>query len=250
MLTALMTTDCEVMKNPPDIHYPSFRERIIIVVGGFGSGKTEVSVNLAKYLYHTAGGAVTIADLDLVNPYFRTREALTEMEALGIKVITPRGGQFYADLPILLPEIKGAIDVGVNRLILDVGGDAQGARALGSLSGEFKPGDYTMLMVLNSRRPLTSDLPGCLKTMARIERSAKLKFTWLISNSHMIEETDSEVISEGYILAQEVSRATGLPLAFISMRHDLLKTIDVSAFNCPILPLTRSMLKPWEQKRQ
>lgn len=238
------------MKHPPDIRYPSFQERIIIVVGGFGSGKTEISVNLAKHLCHSADSLVTIADLDLVNPYFRTREALVEMEMIGIKVITPRGGQFYADLPILLPEIKGAIEAGESRLVLDVGGDAQGARALGSLAGEFKLGDYTMLMVLNSRRPLTSDLSGCLKTMARIERSSKLKFTGLISNSHMIEETDSEVIYEGYQLSQEVSHAAGLPLAFISVKHDLLNTLDMSAFDCPILPLTRSMLKPWERKRQ
>lgn len=248
MSTGLMTTGYMDMAGSAKITYPIISKTIVALVGGFGSGKTEVSVNLAKYLAATESSPVTIADLDLVNPYFRTREAVIEMEAMGIKVIVPRGGQFFADLPILLPEIKGAIEKTNGKLILDVGGDAQGTRAVGSLADVFVPGQYDMWMVLNSRRPQTSDLSGCINTMKRIEASSKLTFTGLISNSHMIDETDGEVIEEGYRLARAVSRETGLPLAFISAKRSVLEKMDTAVFECPILPLTRSMLKPWERK--
>ncbi len=236
------------MSNPVQFRYPVFSRRIIVIVGGFGSGKTEVAVNLAKYLVGIDEIPPTIADLDLVNPYFRTREAGYEMEAMGIKVIVPRGGNFYADLPILLPEVKGAIEAGAGRLILDVGGDSQGARALGSLPNAFAPGSFEMLMVLNSRRPFTGDAAGCRKVMTRIEQTARMKFTGLISNSHMIEETEPDVVWEGYRLAQEVGRDMGLPLAFISAKKEVLESMDTAEFACPVLPLTRSMLKPWEKK--
>ena len=127
--------------------YLSVFRRIIIIVGGFGSGKTEISINLAKILIASEKTPLTVVDLDLVNPYFRTREAVEEMQQLCIRPIIPKAGQFYADLPILLPEIKGAIQVDSGRVILDVGGDAQGSRALGSLADLFSDGDYEMLMV-------------------------------------------------------------------------------------------------------
>jgi hypothetical protein len=248
MSTASVTIGYEIMADPLDITYPRVTKPIVTLVGGFGSGKTEVSVNLAKYLASCRNLPVSIADFDLVNPYFRSREAMDEMEAMGIRVIVPRGGQFFADLPILLPEIKGAIEKADGKLILDVGGDAQGTRALGSLSGEFIPGEYDMWMVLNSRRPQTSDVNGCLATMKRIEASARLQFTGLVSNSHMIDETEFEVILEGYRLAQEVGRESGLPLAFVSAKRSVLESIDTGVFECPVLPLTRSMLKPWERR--
>ncbi|UCD95026.1 MAG: cobalamin biosynthesis protein CbiA [Candidatus Zixiibacteriota bacterium] len=237
------------MVNRPDVRYPVISKRVVAIVGGFGSGKTEISVNLAKYFVFTGHSRVTIIDLDLVNPYFRSREAKAEMEALGIRAVVPEGGNFYADLPILLPEIKGAIEKSEGKVILDVGGDAQGTRALGSLSEAFNRQDYEMLMVLNSRRPQTADVGRSIQTIERIEQSARLRFTGLVSNSHMIEETDPDVLNEGYELSREVSRKRGLPLVFISVKSDVLSRIDTAIFDCPILPLTRSMLKPWEQNK-
>lgn len=247
MSTASVTTDYINMAGAKDMSYPIISKPIVALVGGFGSGKTEVSVNLAKYLASEKKLPITIADFDLVNPYFRTREAIAEMEAMGIRVIVPRGGHFYADLPILMPEIKGAIEKNDGKLILDVGGDAQGTRALGSLAEEFVPGEYDMWMVLNSRRPQTSDVSGCLETMKRIETTSMLKFTGLVSNSHMIDETDSDVLTEGYQLAKAVGLAAGLPIAFLSAKSSVLENMDTGVFECPILPLTRSMLKPWER---
>lgn len=247
MLTTETTKESESMTPNTVIYYPVFDKQIIAIVGGFGSGKTEVSVNLAKYLVATQETPVTIVDLDLVNPYFRSREAITELEKLGVRAVAPQGGQFYADLPILLPEVKGVIEDPEGFLILDVGGDAQGSKALGSLSVEFKPGSYEMLMVVNSRRPATSSIESSLGTMGRIEMSSHLEFTGLISNSHLINETDFAIIKEGYDLAGGIARAKNIPLRFISAKKNLIKDRRMETLNCPILPLTRSMLKPWER---
>ena len=239
----------EMTKKPNQVRrYPQLTRPTIAIVGGFGSGKTEVSVNLAKFLAANESNPVTLVDLDLVNPYFRSRETVKEMESLGIGVISPSGAHAFADLPILLPEVKGAIEADNRRLVLDVGGDAQGTKVFGSLADCFVPGKYDMLMVLNSRRPQTADLDGCIKTMDRIETTARLKFTGLISNSHMIDDTDLEVINEGYGLAQKVSKVSGLPLVFLSARRTILDTIDLDRFDCAVLPLTRLMLKPWEKR--
>ena len=236
-------------KTSADYRFPETSRRIILIVGGFGSGKTEVSVNLAKYFTTTDISPITLVDLDLVNPYFRTREAQVEMEALGVEVICPQGGKFYADLPILLPQIKGLIESHEGLLILDVGGDAQGTRALGSMSEFFAPDSYEMLMVLNSRRPQTSDIKGCLETIKRIETASRLHFTGIISNSHMIDETDADIVIEGYDLARAVGAAANLPLFFVSAKRRVLDTMSI-AFDCPVLPMTRSMLKPWERKEK
>jgi len=237
------------MTDTAHIRYPSVSKRVIVIVGGFGSGKTEVAVNFVKYLASIEKDTPpAIVDLDLVNPYFRSREAIAEMEALGVNVIVPRGGHYYADLPILLPEVRGLIEEGGSKVILDVGGDAQGTRALGSMADAFDPDDYEMWMVLNSRRPATTDAAVSIKTMARIELTAKIKFTGLIANSHMIDDTDEEVLLEGYKLGQDVSGETGLPLVFLSAKRRVLEGMDIGVFECPILPLTRSMLKPWERK--
>jgi hypothetical protein len=231
-----------------DIKHPSIIKQIIIIVGGFGSGKTEVSVNLAKYLYASNQQPVTLIDLDLVNPYFRTREAKDEMKELGIELIAPAGGKFYADLPILLPQVRGLIDNHDGLLIFDVGGDAQGAKALGSISDLFVNDSYEMLMVLNSRRPQTSSLKSALETMIRIEATSRLKFTGLISNSHLIDDTDADIVREGYDLSLKIKKKTGLPIRFVSLKQTVIDSMDLSDFNCPILPLTRSLLKPWERR--
>ncbi len=228
--------------------FPGFAKPIIVIVGGFGSGKTEVAVNLSKYLAAAGENPVFIVDLDLVNPYFRSREVMEEMAALGIRTVAPQGGQRYADLPILMPEIKGLIEKSEGKTILDVGGDEQGTKALGSLSEYFAADSYELLMVLNSRRPQTDAVDVSIKTLRRIERTAKLKFTGLISNSHLLDETTPEIVLEGYEQAEKIGRESGLPVSFVSAREDILKGMDATSFECAVLPLSRSMLKPWERK--
>jgi len=225
---------------------PSFSKRIIVVVGGYGSGKSEVSVNLARFLSTEENKKVAIADLDIVNPYFRSREASKILDKYGIDSIYPKESFAYADLPIILPRIKSAIQGYEGTLILDVGGDDAGSRVLSSLTDAFHPDDYEMLIVVNANRPFTKDLDGCLTMMQKIEMTSRLKFTGIISNTHLVEHTDTETIMNGYKLTSEVCIKTGLKFSFISVVDKLLNEIDPEKIDVPVLALNRLLLKPWE----
>jgi len=170
-------------------------QRILLIVGNYGSGKTEVAVNLAIHL--AAQQSVSIVDLDIVNPYFRCREAREEMEGFGIRVINPDGDYHAADLPIILPEIRGAVLKGDGKLILDVGGDDVGARVLSSLADVFAGQTYNMLQIVNAKRPFTGTVDGCLKIGSEIEAASRLRITGLVSNSHLLEETDAQTVLDG-----------------------------------------------------
>lgn len=236
------------MPRPPAKFKPTALEQsVIVVVGGLGSGKSEIAVNLAYYLSQAQPEQVRIADLDIHNPYFRSREAAQELEALGIKTLLPPGDQVHADLPIIIPEIKGAVMQAKDKLILDVGGDDTGARVLSSLAEAFKPGKYDLLLVLNSNRPFTADLTQSLKMITEIEASSRLKFTGIISNTHLMGDTTAETVLDGVRLSEEVGVSTGLPIAFVAVTSEIAKTLDPSSLNHPLLILNRSLLKPWEK---
>ena len=241
-----MLLDEKVLKFQP----PVFSRGIIIIVGGYGSGKSEVSVNLARHLVTTRtdkDSPVSIVDLDIVNPYFRSREATEQLEKLGILTIHPKGGQRYADLPIILPDIKAGLLNNQGTMVLDVGGDDAGARVLSSLTDAFPDEDYDLLFVVNANRPFTSDVEGCLKTMNEIEQSSRLKFTGLISNTHLLEDTSPETVLTGLELARKTGEAHNLPVSFLSATTDVLEKIELDKIDVPVLPLTRSLLKPWER---
>lgn len=228
--------------------YPTFARDTIIICGGYGSGKSEVSVNLAMTFARSDPRPVLIADLDIINPYFRSREAVRELEAIGVKSLLPPGDQVYADLPIVIPQIKGAIEDHDGKLVLDVGGDDQGARVLSSLTDAFIPGKYELLLVLNGNRPFTADVAGARKMMNEIEAASRLRFTGIIANTHLIEHTTIEVVMDGLALAKDVSKATGLPVAFVSATRNVIAKLDLRQIDVPVLPLDRSLLKPWEKK--
>lgn len=230
---------------------PVLSKDIIIIVGSYGSGKSEIAVNLARFFAShlpSSEKPIAIADLDIVNPYFRSREAASVLEKLGIRAINPKGGQFYADIPIILPEIKGAIEHNEGILILDVGGDDVGAKVLSSLNNAFIHDTYELLLVLNANRPFTSDMEGCLKMIKNIETASRLKVTGIISNTHLMENTTPEIIMKGLELSQAVSKNTKLPLSFLSATAHDLKKIDINSIDIPVLPLNRLLLKPWEKK--
>jgi len=130
---------------------------IVGIVGNYGSGKTEVSINLAVNRKR-AGLDVRLADLDLVNPYFRTREARGQLEKLGIDVILPPQQYLHADLPVLSPVIAGMIRRTDGLTLLDVGGDDAGAMVLAALADAFKAVDVHLLQVVNPMRPVTSTI--------------------------------------------------------------------------------------------
>ncbi len=218
---------------------------LVAIVGNYGSGKTEVAINLAVNR-RRSGMDVSIADLDLVNPYFRTREARNALEALGITVVLPPQEYMQADLPILSPTIAGMIRQSAGLTLLDVGGDDAGATVLAALGDAFSGIDVRMLQVVNPLRPQTATVEGCLKIKDEIEAAAKLTITGLIGNANLIDETGTQQIYEGYDFLQQVSAASGLPLAFITIARELLKVTDVQQFACPVLPIARQLVPPWK----
>jgi len=218
---------------------------IVAIVGNYGSGKTEVAINLAVNRKR-AGLDVRIADLDLVNPYFRTREARHTLEALGINVVLPPKEYLQADLPILSPTIAGMIRQPDGLTLLDVGGDDAGATVLAALGDAFVGLDVNLLQVVNPLRPQTATVEGCLKIKAEIETAAKLTISGLIGNANLIDDTEPQVIYDGYEFLKKLSTASGLPLEFITVAQELLEQIAVERFGCPILPIARQLVPPWK----
>ena len=217
---------------------------IVGIVGNFGSGKTEVAINLAVNR-RLAGLEVHIADLDLVNPYFRTREARIQLGRLGIEVILPPEQYLQADLPVLSPVIAGMIKKNAGLTLLDVGGDDAGARVLAALADAFKDMRVHLLQVVNPMRPGTSTLEGCLKIRDEIEKAAHLTITGLIGNANLIDETGVAEIYDGYEFVQKLSDQSGLPLEFITVAREILPEIDLKQFSCPVLPIARQLVPPW-----
>jgi hypothetical protein len=232
---------------PSAFQTPVIDRRVVVIVGGFGSGKSEVSVNLAQHLARTGGKPVAIADLDIINPYFRSREAADILKTLGIESIMPEGELRQADLPVIIPNVKAAIEAFEGYSILDVGGDDLGARVLKSLGDAFQPGDYDLLLVLNRNRPFTADLDGSLTVIGEIKAASGLDFTGIISNTHLMDLTDRTTVLDGLELSRRVAQKTGIPLRMVSMVSDLLDQFDPNDLSVPVLTLDRSLLKPWER---
>jgi len=217
---------------------------LVVIVGNYGSGKTEISINLAVNR-RRAGLNVAIADLDLVNPYFRTREARIVLTDLGIKVILPPEQYLHADLPVLSPSIAGMIRDSGDLMILDVGGDDAGAKVLSTLADAFSGRRVHMLQVINPLRPRTSTVSGCLTMRNEIEEAAQLPITGLIGNANLIDETRTEDIYSGYEFVQSVAQESGLPLEFITVSQELLPKIDMKRLLCALLPIARQLVPPW-----
>lgn len=221
-------------------------EGIVVIVGNFGSGKTEVAVNLAierrRDIPH-----VQIADLDLVNPYFRTREVRGLLSRLGIETVLPPEELLQADLPILSPRIAGLIRNAAPVTILDVGGDKVGARVLATLADAFRGRDYHMLQVVNPLRPETATVDGCLRLQREIEFASRMHVTGWVDNANLIDETRPEQVQKGYEFIQRLSAQSGLPVRFITVPSVLLSEIDWSQIEHPVLPIERQLVPPWKK---
>ena len=225
----------------------------VLLVGAYGSGTTEIAVNLAFHLVaeRSAPGTsadsrpLAIADLDLVNPYFRCREALEPLEAAGVRVVVPPGGQRYADLPILLPQVRGLLQDTAVMSILDVGGDEVGSRVLSALSTSFDSTRHAFWFVLNTRRPFNDTAAGCLKTIRRIEAASSLRVTGLVPNTHLMDETTPEMVLDGVAVARQVAQELGVGIAFVAMMQQVAGRMSPDAIREPVLKMRRIMVPPW-----
>lgn len=182
-----------------------------IIAGHYGSGKTEIADNLAVY-FSGLGKKTVIADLDIVNPYFRTRECEDVLGQYGIDVVSSNfANSPYEDTPGLAPEIASCFFRTDRTNIIDVGGDPAGAKVLGRYK-KYMPEKYEMWMVINKRRYYTGSSVAVLEYFHDIEQSSGLHFTGLVNNTNCCEETTADDIKEGDAMVQEISRITGLPV--------------------------------------
>ena len=219
---------------------------IVVIVGNYGSGKTEVSINLAVNRKR-AGLDVRVADLDLVNPYFRTREARAQLSELGIDVVVPPEKYLQADLPILSPVVAGLIRRPSQLTLIDAGGDDVGATVLATLADSFRDKRVHVLQIVNPFRPFTDTMSGCLKMRDDIEKASKMTVSGFVGNANLLDETVIEDIYKGYDFVKALSVESRLPLEFITVAKELLPDIDVERFSCPVLPIERQLVPPWKK---
>lgn len=222
--------------------------RVCVFTGGFGSGKSEVAVNFAAALA-AAGRRVRLADLDIVNPYFRSREARVVLVKLGVELILPAERLLNADMPVVPPEVRGALAAGDGTLVIDLGGDPVGARVMVSIASDLPAGEVDGIFVHNARRPFTDTVEGAVRMLRDIERTAGIAITRVVANTHLADETDATVVREGIELAEQVCAAVGAELAFIAVERGLGSGIEAVSAGRPLLLLERQLLKPWEETR-
>ena len=191
-------------------------KRITLLCGHYGSGKTNIAVNMAMEL-RKMYERVAVADLDIVNPYFRTLDSRDDFEHAGIRLIVSAYANSNVDIPALPQDMYALTDDPALHAVVDVGGDDRGAYALGRLSPAIREeNNYDMFLVINKYRPLTPDAESTLEIMHEIEAAASLPFTGIINNSNLAAETTPETVLNSVSYAEEVSRLSGLPLVLTS----------------------------------
>lgn len=199
--------------------------RITLLCGHYGSGKTNIAVNMAfdlKAKYNN----VAVADLDIVNPYFRTKDSSAELERAGIRLICSEYANSNVDIPALPQDMYAITDDKTIKAVIDVGGDDRGALALGRISSQIiEENDYQMLMVINRFRPLTRDAASTLEVMREIEWAGKIPFTGIINNSNLGRETSPDDVVSSLDYANEVSERAGIPIVCTSVEKSLYEAL-------------------------
>lgn len=210
-------------------------KRVTLFAGHYGSGKTNIAVNYALYLKEQ-GVDVVIADMDIVNPYFRTKDSTDVLEKAGIELISPKFANSNVDLPALPQEMYKTVQDRSKHSVLDIGGDDRGAYALGRYTPYIlEENDYEMVFVANFYRPLTTTPIEALEVMREIEKAAGIPFTAIVNNSNIGNETTVEDVLATVGKAEELSQISGLPLIFTTAVAKVAKGLETRLQN--VLPL-------------
>lgn len=218
--------------------------RLLIVTGHFGTGKTEFSVNLALALAR-AGEKVMMADLDIVNPYFRSRERRGVLEEAGVRLITSSQDSQNADMPSLPAEILTVLEDRSYRGLLDIGGDPDGARVLARYQPKITAEDYQLIFVSNANRPEVRTAEDAISYLRCIEEVTGLTCGGIVNNTHLCGETTAEEILRGAELAKAISEKTGIPVLCHTAEERLIP--ELTGLEEPIFPIRVQMKKPWER---
>ena len=211
-------------------------KRLTLFAGHYGSGKTNIAVNYALLLAKE-NKKVCIADLDIVNPYFRTKDSADVLEKAGIELISPKFANSNVDLPALPAESYRLVRDKSTFGIMDIGGDDRGAYALGRFVPEIlAENDYRMAFVANCCRPLTRTPEDALEIMREIEAACGLKFTCIINNSNLGELTDVQVITDSLDYIAQLCKDSGLPLWMHTVENRIINQLP--KLTTPVLGMT------------
>ena len=210
-------------------------KRIRLFIGHYGSGKSEVSINYVTKLREQVEGEVALADLDVVNVYFRSREKKDLMKDLGITPIDSSINTTTLDLPAVSAEIMRPLNDKSVNYVIDVGGDNVGGKVVGRFANQFNSNDYDMFYVVNANRE---------KTQTAKEATSKLKVTGLINNTHMLKETTVEDVLKGQYVAREVSKIRNIPIKYISCLESIVDKLPKD-LEGDILPMKLYLREEW-----
>lgn len=200
-------------------------KRIRVIVGHYGSGKTEFSVN---YAFQLAGQGLKTAlvDLDIANPYFRSRERQLQLEDKGIHVYSNTFGyDITADLPAITAAVRAPLEDPECQTVVDVGGNDLGARILIQFEQYWKLPECDLFCVVNANRPETGTAAGAMEHVARIEEETGLKITGLINNTHLLRETTADDVIKGYRLCRKLSEKLGIPVKYNCCAEGLMEQL-------------------------
>lgn len=210
--------------------------RVTLLCGHYGSGKTNIAVNLALQNV-PRHPRLAVADLDIVNPYYRAADSARELQAAGIRLICSAYANTNLDIPALPQDMYAVVDDRDLTVIADIGGDDRGALVLGRLAPALvAEGNYDMVLVINRYRPLTQSVDLCLEVMQEIALAGGIPFTGVINNSNLGYATTARDVLQSMDYADEVCRRTGLPLLATAVRHDLAPQLQGQIPH--LLPLT------------
>ena len=211
------------------------QKRLYLFAGHYGSGKTNIAVNYALHLAGE-GKPVCIADLDIVNPYFRTADSAKDLEAAGVRLVAPQFANTNVDLPALPAEAYRLVTDINTYGIMDIGGDDRGAYALGRyVPAILQENSYKMVYVANCYRPLTATAEDALEVMREIEAACSLKFTDIINNSNLGSETTADLVLNSFDYIDELSRLSGLPVWMHTVSAEVAAQLQATGHN--IFPL-------------
>ena len=223
-------------------------KRLTLFAGHYGSGKTNIAVNYALHLAGE-GKQVCIADLDIVNPYFRTADSAKELQAAGVHLITPQFANTNVDLPALPAEVYRLLTDKSSYGIMDIGGDDRGAYALGRyVPAIIEENNYRMIFVANYYRPLTKTPEDALEVMREIEVACSLKFTDIVNNSNLGDETDVDTVMDSISYIERLSQLSGLPVYLHTVKADLADRLSHQLDNVMALTLQEKYFDLPEQK--
>lgn len=220
-------------------------QRLTVFTGNLGSGKTEISVNVALNLLRS-GKSTVLVDLDIINPYFRTRLVREQLEERGLRIVAPEARLTFADMPTVSPAIRGVVEDREVYGVFDVGGDDVGAIALGQYREVLSGNECRMLFVINSCRPFTGNPDGIIKYIRNIQKSSGMNVSGLVNNANLGRETDLDIVLAGFETVARVSRMLDLPVVFTAVRRELAgEAREALGAGTEVLPMDFFMKPPW-----